>query len=193
MPLSGRFFDHLLAANQAQLGGFKHWLLHPGMLFQSPRQWWGQERPRSSPHEGLDLCWFADVAAHRHALDQTILVPVPFPGRIVGISRDFLGQSIFVAHDLDLVPGRRLYTAFGHTTPRSGLAVGQTVQEADLIATVSAATGRKTTVPPHLHLTLALIPDSVPADQLTWDHLGTTPAITLLDPLAVFPTAFVVL
>jgi murein DD-endopeptidase MepM/ murein hydrolase activator NlpD len=193
MPLSGRFFDHLLAANQAQLGGFKHWLLHPGMLFQSRQQWWGPEKPRTSPHEGLDLCWFAHVAANRRILDQTIRLPAPFPGRIARISRDFLGQSIFIAHPLDPVSGRRLYTAFGHTTPRSGLAVAQTVQEGDIIATVSAATGRKTTVPPHLHLTLALIPDSVPDDRLTWDNLGTDPAITLLDPLAVFPTAFVVL
>lgn len=193
MPIAGRFFDQLLTANRPFLGSFKHWLFHPGMLFQSPRQWWGPEKPRSSPHEGLDLCWFADVAANRHTLDQTIRVPVPFPGRIARISRDFLGQSIFVAHALEPTPGRRLYTAFGHTTPRSGLAVAQTVQEGDIIATVSAATDRKTTVPPHLHLTLALIPDSVPADHLTWDNLGTNSAITLLDPLAVFPTAFVVL
>jgi hypothetical protein len=193
MPLSGTFFDLLLTVNPVRLRGFKHWLFHPGMLFQSRQQWWGPGKPRSSPHEGLDLCWFADVAGHRHTLDQTVGVPVPFPGRIARISRDFLGQSIFVAHDLEPTPGRRLYTAFGHTTPRSGLAVAQTVLQDDIIATVSAATDRKTAVPPHLHLTLALIPDSVPADRLTWDHLGADPAITLLDPLAVFPTAFVVL
>jgi hypothetical protein len=193
MPLSGRFFDHLLAANPGQLGQLKHWLFHPGMLFHSRRQWWGQEKPRPAPHEGLDLCWFADMAGNRRSLDQTIRVPVPFPGRIAGISRDFLGQSIFVAHDLEPAPGRRLYTAFGHTTPRPGLAVAQTVPEGDIIAAVSAAAHRKTSVPLHLHLTLALIPEDCPLDQFTWDNLGTDPTITLLDPLTVFPTNFVLL
>ena len=60
--------------------------------------------------------------------------------------------------------------------------------EGEIIATVSAPANRKTAVPPHLHITLALIPDSIPATQLTWDNLGVEPTITLLDPLDVFPT-----
>jgi hypothetical protein len=185
--ISGRFFDLLLAANPSRLGGFKHWLFHPGMLFQARQQWWGREQPRANPHEGLDLCWFEDLSGRRRTLDQSISIPTPFPGRIVKISRDFLGQSIFIVHDTLPASGRRFYTAFGHTAPRPGLAVAQEVLEGDIIATISAPTG-KTTVPPHLHITLALIPDTVGPDQLTWDNLGTNPSITLWDPLAVFPT-----
>ncbi len=191
--LTGRFFDYLLAANRPRLNGFKHWLFHPGMLFQSRQQWWGNEKPRSNPHEGLDLCWFKDVGGNRQSLDNTTAIPTPFPGTVVKISRDFLGQSIFVAHDIVPEQGRRLYTALGHTTPRAGLAVGQTVLEGEIIATVSAPANRKTAVPPHLHITLALIPDSIPATQLTWDNLGVEPTITLLDPLDVFPTTSVIL
>jgi hypothetical protein len=191
--LTGRFFDHLLAVNRPRLDGFKHWLFHPGMLFQSRQQWWGNEKPRSSLHEGLDLCWFQDVGGHRQSLDHTTVIPLPFPGAVVKISRDFLGQSIFVAHDIFPEPGCRLYTALRHTTPGAGLAVGQKMLEGEIIAAVSAPSNRKTAVPPHLHITLAWIPDSILPAQLTWDNLGAEPTIMLVDPLAVFPTLYAML
>jgi hypothetical protein len=193
MPLSGRFFEYLLAANRSRLGGFRRWLFHPGMLFQARQQWWGRHQTRANPHEGLDLYWFEDVSGRRRALDRTIGIPAPFPGRVVKLSRDFLGQSIFVAHEIASAPDRRFYTAFGHTTPASGLAVGQEVMEGGVIAAISAAAAGKTIVPPHLHLTLALIPEAIGPDQLTWDNLGSNPTITLLDPLAVFPTRWAML
>ncbi len=124
--------------------------------------------PGPHPHEGLDLCWFEDVAGNRLALDQTTVIPAPFAGTVVKISGDFLGQSIFLAHDIEPMPGRRLYTALGHTNPVESLAEGQTVSEAEIIASVSAPVNRKTTVPPHLHLTLAILPDPVAPEQLTW-------------------------
>lgn len=186
--LSGRFFDLLLAANRPRLAGFRRWLFYPGMLFQSRQQWWGQEKLRSTPHEGLDLCWFEDVAGNRRGLDQTTVIPAPFPGEVVKISPDFLGQSIFLAHAMVPASGHRLLTAFGHTTPLEGLAVGQEVLEGGLLAAVSVPVNRKTSVPPHLHLTLALIPEDLALEQLDWETIGTDPAITLLDPLTVFPT-----
>ena len=109
---------------------------------------------------------------------------------VVKISRDFLGQSIFLAHGDDPVAGRRLYTAFGHTSPVASLAEGLAVAEAEIIAAVANPGNRKTTVPPHLHLTLAWIPSTVGYEQLTWNYLGGNPEITLLDPLAVFPTCW---
>jgi hypothetical protein len=190
--LAGRFFEYLLAANRARLDGFKQWHFHPGMLFQARQQWWGREQPRSTPHEGLDLCWFEDMAGNRRSLDQSIVIPVPFPGRIVKISRDFLGQSIFVAHDMEPVAGRRLYTAFGHTAPEDGPAEGKSVAEGEIIAAISAPDQKKTAVPPHLHLTLALIPDTVTPERLTWNYFNMAAAVMLLDPLAVFPTTYVI-
>ena len=191
MALSGRFFNHLLNANRPRLDGFKHWLFHPGMLFQARQQWWGLEQSRSTPHEGLDLCWFEDVAGNRLALDQTTVIPAPSAGTVVKISRDFLGQSIFLAHDIEPMPGRRLYTALGHTNPVESLAEGQTVSEAEIIASISTPVNRKTTVPPHLHLTLAIIPDPVAREQLTWNYLGSGTEILLINPLDVFPTTSV--
>lgn len=189
-PFSGRFFNYLLSANRPRLDDFMHWLFHPGMLFQARQQWWGNEQERSVPHEGLDLCWFEDEAGNRLALDHTTMIPAPFTGTVVKISRDFLGQSIFLAHDMELNCGRRLYTTFGHTSPVASLAEGQSVAEAEIIASVANPGNRKTTVPPHLHLTLAWIPRAAGYEQLTWEYMGTSPKITLLNPLAVFPTTY---
>ncbi len=190
--LTGRFFDYLLASNRPHLTGFKHWLFHPGMLFHSRQQWWGDVKPRSTPHEGVDLCWFQDVTGNRQAIDQTVKIPTAFPGLVVKIERDFLGQSIYLGHEIFQEDSRKLYTAFGHTNPQADLAVGLKVVEGEIIATVSVPPV-KTTVPPHLHITLALIPTSITAAQLTWEKLGTDPAITLLDPLTVFPTPYTIL
>ncbi len=192
MALSGRFFDILLQVNRPRLDGFKQWLFHPGMLFQARQQWWGKEASRPTLHEGLDLCWFEDDAGNRLALDHTTMIPTPFTGTVVKISRDFLGQSIFLVHDTYLAVDRRLYTAMGHTSPRKGLAEGQSISEGEIIASVANPI-RKTTVPPHLHLTLAVIPDNVAYDQLIWNYLGAAQDITLLDPLAVFPTTFLII
>ena len=188
--LTGRFFDHLLSANRPRLDGFKQWLFHPGMLFQARQQWWGREQPRPARHEGLDLYWYEEADGHRRQVDQTMVIPAPFPGTVVKISRDFLGQSIFLAHDMELNGGSRLYTAFGHTSPVASLAEGQSVAEAEIIASVANPGNRKTTVPPHLHLTLAWIPSTAGYEQLTWESLSKAPEIALLDPLAVFPTCW---
>jgi hypothetical protein len=191
--LVGRFFEYLLAANRGRLVGFKQWVFHPGMLFQAQQQWWGGLQPRPNPHEGLDLCWFEDITGRHRSLDQTIVIPVPGPGRIVKISRDFLGQSIFVAQDMEPITGRRLYTAFGHTAPEEGLLEGQSVAEGEIIAAISAPDQKKTAVPPHLHLTLALIPDTVAPERLTWNYFNMEATIMLLNPLAVFPTTYVIM
>jgi hypothetical protein len=193
MFLSGRFFDYLLSANRPRLDGFKQWLFHPGMLFQARQQWWGLEQSRPTPHEGLDLCWFEEIPGSRLTLDHATVIPAPFAGTVVKISGDFLGQSIFLAHDIAPLAGRRLYTALGHTSPLPGLAVGKLVAEADIIASVSAPINRKTTVPPHLHLTLAIIPDAFVPEQLTWKYLSTGREIMLLNPLEIFPTNFIVI
>lgn len=188
---SGRFFQYLLDVNRPRLNDFKQWLFHPGMLFQARQQWWGKEESRATLHEGLDLCWFEDDAGYRHSLDQTTVIPAPFAGAVVKISRDFLGQSIFITHEI--FSGRRLYTALGHTIPKEGLAEGQMVSEGEIIASIAVPLKKKPSVPPHLHVTLALLPDDMPVEYLTWDRLGIEPAITLLDPLIVFPTASIVI
>ena len=110
--------------NRPRLDGFKQWLFQPGMLFLARQQWWGRERPRPTLHEGLDLCWYEDMEGRRRALDQTTVIPAPFAGTVVKISRDFLGQSIFLAHGDDPAPA-------AGSTPRSATPVRRQVWPRD--------------------------------------------------------------
>ncbi len=184
-----RFFEDLLAHNQPGLAGWQRWLLEPGMRFKSPETWWGEKKPRLTPHEGLDLYAFADAAGQIRYLDENIKIPATFAGRVVKMARDFLGQSIFLSHEILAPDGRQLYTAYGHTRPLAKLKAGQTVAAGEVIATLAAPQGKKPRIPGHLHITLAWIPLSLPADRLTWPNLGSDPGITLLDPWSILGDA----
>lgn len=184
--LDSRFFDYLLQANP-NLAGFKKWLFQPGMLFNSLETWWGEKKPRATPHEGLDLCWFEDLTGQIKQLDQHIKIPATFAGQIVKIGRDFLGQSIYLRHEIWAADGRQLYTAYGHTEPLAAIQVGKVVAAGEIIAALAAGPGKSPRIPSHLHLTLAWIPVSLSTDRLNWQNLGADRDITLLDPQSILP------
>jgi murein DD-endopeptidase MepM/ murein hydrolase activator NlpD len=185
-----KFFDYLLASNRPALTGFKSWLFQPGMTFNSGETWWGEKQPRSSPHEGIDLCRFEDETGKIRQVGQDLFIPATFAGKIIRLARDFLGKSIFLGHEILAADGRQLCTAYGHTRPLTSLYAGQSVAAGEIIAALAAAKGQKARVPPHLHLTLAWIPVTIDPDRLNWRNLGCDPVITLIDPLTVlaFPT-----
>ncbi len=175
------FLDYLLALNQPQMAGFQRWLFQPGMLFNAPETWWEEKKLRPTPHEGLDLYRFADAAGQIKELDEQIKIPATFAGKIVKIGDDFLGKSLYLSHEIFSQDGRQLYTAYGHTQPLA-LKAGHMVPAGDPLATLPAAPAKKTGIPGHLHLTLAWVPVSLPADRLNWQNLSADPTITLIDP-----------
>jgi hypothetical protein len=182
--VKSRFLDYLLAHNQPAMAGFKGWVFKPGMGFNSREQWWARQN-RPTPHEGLDLCCFADTAGRIHNVDRRLKIPATFAGVIVKIAPDFLGKSIYLAHKIVADDGRQLYTAYGHTDPVATLQVGRTVNEGEIMARLSGVSAQKTAILPHLHLTLAWLPVPFPPRRLTWKNLATDPAIVLIDPLTV--------
>ena len=118
-------------------------------------------------------------------MDQQTQIPAAFAGQVVKIDRDFLGKSIYISHAIYTAGDRQLLSAVGHTVPRDGLKTGQQVAAGEIIAAVSGFPGKKSNLPPHVHLTFAWVPVDFSVDQLTWKNLGTDPEITLIDPLAV--------
>ena len=180
-----RFLEYLLAHNQPYLAGFKKWVFLPGMLFHSPEQWWGDGRPRSTPHEGIDLCRFEDATGKVRALHDRIKIPAAFAGEIRKIDNDYLGKSIFLSHEIFDGHQGQLYTIYGHTNPRDGVEAERSVAEGEIIGVVAEGPGEKTTILPHLHLTVAWIPPRFPLGELTWQNMGIDRRITLLDPLLI--------
>lgn len=186
MPkLTSRFQEHVQDRNRPYLDNFTAWRLQPGMRFRSPEQWWGKGKPRPTPHEGLDLYAFGDAAGRVHYLDETLAIPATWEGEVIKVAPDFLGQSIFLAHEVRRGDGRRLLTAYGHTAPVAGLAVGQRVAAGEVIAHLAGPRGRQGAVPPHLHITLAWMAPDLPEARLAWPTLGADPGLELLDPLLV--------
>ena len=183
--LKSPFCQYLVSHNRPHLDNFKEWVFLPGMLFNSWEKWWGDQGRRTTPHEGVDLCSFAEVNGRVKDLGFHTKIPAAFAGEIVKIAPDFLGQSIFMRQAIFDERGRQLYSAYGHTDPVDTLHIGSQVAEGQTIAVIADLTGKQLAILPHVHLTFAWIPVAIAAHELNWDNLGKNPGITLIDPLAV--------
>ncbi len=183
--LQSKFMEFMVEHNRPRMDGFKRWVFHPGMLFKAQEKWWGDQGPRYTPHEGLDLYRFEEAGGLTKTVDQHTKIPAAFAGRIVKIDQDFLGRSIYMNHAIFTAGGRQLVSAFGHTVPRESLETGRLVAAGEVIATVSRGPGQKTALAPHLHLTFAWVPVHLEPDRLDWKNLAADPGITLIDPLTV--------
>jgi murein DD-endopeptidase MepM/ murein hydrolase activator NlpD len=188
--LHSQFMEFMLEHNRPRMDGFKSWVFHPGMRFQAWQKWWGDQGLRAVPHEGLDLYSFETADGGVKTVDQQTQIPAAFAGLVVKIDRDFLGKSIYISHAIYADDGRQLLSAVGHTVPKDGLQTGQQVAAGEIIAAVAGFPGKKSNLPPHVHLTFAWVPKDFRLDQLTWKNLGHDPGIRLIDPLAVISSFF---
>jgi hypothetical protein len=106
-------------------------------------------------NRGLDLYTFADVHGRVRRVGEHTRITAAFGGTIVKIDRDFLGKSIFMGHELFADDGRQLVSAYGHTDPMATVALGKEAAAGEIIAAIAGGSGRKTSVPLHVHLTFA--------------------------------------
>lgn len=177
------FNESLLRLNGLDKHGFAAWIFKPGMLFKDTVLWWGNGGIRRKPHEGLDICFYRDESGQTCRLAEKAMIPVIYDGKIVRIDGDFLGKSVYVGHSIYDDNGRRLYTVYGHTNPVSGIENGKELREGDVFATIADVIMRQTIIPPHLHLTVAWLPDTFPHEKLNWDMMGNPDIVTLCNPL----------
>ncbi len=168
--LKSPFFNYLVANNRPHLDNFKEWIFLPGMLFSSLEKWWGDQGRRATPHEGLDLCSFAEVNGSTKNLDHHTKIPAAFAGEIVKIDPDFLGKSIYISHAIFDDRGRQLYSAYGHTTPLDSLKIGSNVAEGETIAVISDLPAKNS---PSFPICISLLP-GLPCRLLTMISIGTT-------------------
>ncbi|MBU1714093.1 MAG: M23 family metallopeptidase [Proteobacteria bacterium] len=157
------------------------------MLFNSNISWWDENSRRPAPHEGIDLRAYRNISGETISLGPDTKIPVFFTGKVVKITDDFLGRTIFVKHaDVYKRKDLALYTIYGHTRPLSVIEEGVSLAEGEVIAHIAATRGSKQKVSPHLHVTAALMPDNIPSHSLNWstvNHHNQT--ISLLDPLTL--------
>lgn len=178
------FTENLLRHNNLNID-FSEWVFYPGMLFRSADIWWGKGNKRKTLHEGLDICYYRDLNGQIRNLEKETLIPLMSTGEIIKIEDDFIGKSIYVRHQFFKDQGKYLHTIYGHTTLLNNLKTGDIIQEGDVIATIADPAVRKRFLPPHLHITVALISGKIPAERLNWQSIQDPQTATLLDPLKI--------
>ena len=128
---------------------------------------------RAVPHEGLDLYSFADAGGRIKTVDQQTQIPAAFAGQVVKIDPDFLGKSIYISHAI--LYGRRpaaVVRVWTHRPPGVPANRPDQVAAGEIIAAVSGFPGKKTSLPPHLHLTFAWVPVRLPAGSAYLEKSG---------------------
>jgi murein DD-endopeptidase MepM/ murein hydrolase activator NlpD len=185
IPAAKCFHELLVSTNDLGRRAFKEWSFRRGMLFGARDKWWGDAGARTTPHEGLDIAFFRTDTSVTCRLVQGARVPAIFDGVVVKVCGDFLGKSIFVKHKTLRMGTSYLFTIYGHTEPCQGIEAAAQIAEGDIIATIADAAAKHATVPSHLHVSLAWIPDSLSPRSLGWEYVASRRGVMLVDPLLV--------
>jgi hypothetical protein len=180
-----RFTAMLIDANALDQGGFDCWLFCPGMLFNSADKWWGDFGRRNAPHEGLDLFLYRDRAGKTRRLGLDTRIPVMQNGVVKAVIKDYLGHAVIIEHECPGSETGRLTAFYAHTIPRPAITAGTVVKTGDIIATLAGTGNSKSTILPHLHLSLGLPSSSFSYEGFVWDMFRDPAMLVLLDPLRV--------
>ena len=182
------FFSYVDALEEQNicLAGMKILYLYPGMEFRSEIKWWPDKGVRFTPHEGVDICYYTNSTGKECKVTSEFRVPVMATGRIVAISKDYLGETVFLDHQYDQLS--RFLSIYAHITPRPDLKTGDMVCVGDVIGTVADTTGKKNRIPAHLHISLMTISKAVPAKKFDWDMISYPEDAKLIDPLRMLNT-----
>jgi len=172
---------------------FAEWIFYPGMLFNSPDLWWQGAGKRSRPHEGLDICYYRDRRGDVRSVPGEARVPVISAGSVAGVEKDFLGWSVYVRHEYPPGEEGHLYTVYGHLSLSPGIGTGKCLHTGEILGMLADTALRSPHIPPHLHLTSALIRGIPSPEQLTWKAMWDTDSITLVDPLVLLDGKYQVL
>ncbi|MFP4480838.1 MAG: hypothetical protein ACLFOA_08220 [Desulfohalobiaceae bacterium] len=160
------------------------WILHPGMLFDSPWKWWGDLGKRNFAHEGLDLCCFkTSLDKDVHLVSPEMFFPAILSGTIALIIDDLLAQTIFIRHEAHRSASGCLFSIFAHASALNHLAQGSRINQGDALCTVPCLEKDIPGMQAHLHLSLAWVPKQMPVQELSWNLLNHRQGLILQDPL----------
>lgn len=182
-------YCHFLEQVNPSLAGIEKYYLYPGMEFQSEVKWWPDSGVRPTLHEGIDFCYCRKPSGEEYVFTPEIQVPVMAEGEIAAVCRDYLGQTVFLDHQLD--SSLRFLSMYAHMIPKAGLQAGQRVQAGDIIGTIADTTGRKNRMPAHLHLSIMQVDKEVAPAHFTWDLICNSERGSLLDPLRFIDTEMI--
>lgn len=164
---------------------FHRWVFLPGMGFGETEKWWDDGK-RPTPHEGLDLCLFEDRTGGICCLNTGDGIPAIHDGTVKGVIKDFLGETVIVAHDFFVDGhGNPLITLYAHTVPIHDIYINKSVKEGDIIARIAASDRMPGGMIPHVHITAGRLINGISHDQLDWVKISRREAMVLTDPFTL--------
>jgi hypothetical protein len=187
------FCEKLVQHNNLLQRGFAQWAFYPGMLFNAQDKWWGDGGRRASAHEGIDICLYRDSGGALQFIPKAARIPVIYAGQVKRILDDYLGSTLYLAHEIYDSRGNQCYTIYGHVAPCAGIAPGDNIRDGEIVAAIADTEDRKIHILPHVHISVAWIPENFPSEQLNWSMLKQASVITLLNPLDIFSCTYTVL
>jgi hypothetical protein len=187
------FCEQVVQYNNLAAKKFVQWAFYPGMLFQSKERWWGNGGLREMPHEGIDLCLYTDQSGSTRALDVAAPIPVMYRGCVRHIIDDYLGKTIFMAHEIFNDAEKQLYSIYGHIEPPGRIARGMILEEGEIVGSIAGTEDRRFKIIPHVHISVAWISRNFPPEQLNWQSMNESPDIMPLNPLDTLKSNYTVL
>jgi len=151
--------------------------LRPGMGFGALEKWWSRNEMRCRPHEGVDILCFDDGRRNKHFLGPGGKVPCLLTGEIIAICDDFLGQSVFVKGE-DASLGD-IIAVHAHILPQ-----GRCGNRSVVGTEIGVVAPGKGSVPPHLHLSLLMLPPEFSMTDLHWEFLNQCGQELFLNPFS---------
>jgi hypothetical protein len=180
------FTDFFIRENELDgFEGFKEWLLCPEMLIDASEKWWGDFNVRDVRHQGLDLCCYRTLNDQIIYLNGHTKIPAMYDGVLVGVINDFLGKSLILKHSIPGIESEDFLTVYGHTNPVQSIHIGKAYKEGETIARVANLYGSKSSIRPHLHLSIGQLSKPFPYARLDWEVMSDPDTMALIDPLQV--------
>ena len=181
--IKSEFTENFIIANEISRKDFKGWVVSQGMLYKSPRIWWGKYSKRKQPHEGLDLAYYLNGNDEIIGLNNAPMIPATFTGIVVGVFDDFLGQSLFLKHNSFDQAGRQFCTIMGHIEPEKDISAGKTVHAGDVVGKIAII--EKSGIRPHIHISIGWVQKTITPKLLDWSNIANQTMMELIDPLDV--------
>jgi len=67
------------------------------------------------------------------------------------------------------------------------------LEEGGIVGSISGTEGKRLKILPHVHISVAWIPEDFPAENLDWKIMNESPDIILLNPLDIFNGNYTIL
>ncbi len=175
----------LLEANDLETDNFRNWVFRKEMLFNATGKWWGDFGHRDFPHEGIDLCFYADRSGRICRLDAQTRIPVMHDGVVKALFKDYLGHAVIIAHAAMGDPESRYLSAYAHTVPLDGIRPGVKVRRGDVIATIADTRASKAKIFPHLHFSMGRPSSNLTYADFVWNVMRDPELVVLCDPMSI--------